>query len=383
MASDQEDEMDLDREDAESAPDHGSGSDMEIAPSIAPRRDKGKSREDTVLLPGRAGAGTEENLPWVEKYRPQELDEVISHQNIISTISKFISENRLPHLLFYGPPGTGKTTTILAIARQLYGAKWKSMVLELNASDDRGIDVVREQIKSFASTRAVFSTGFKMIILDEADAMTQAAQAALRRVIESYTRNVRFCIICNYVSKIIPALQSRCTRFRFSPLKLDQIEKRLDFIRDKENINLTPDGKEALLKLSQGDMRRALNILQACHAGYPAIDQTAVYTCTGDPLPADIERILEWMLSEEFSTALEKIRSLKTDKGIALNDILTGVHAFLAQLELPPNCRVYLLDRISDVEYKLNSGCTERIQLPAMVGAFRIATEMAGRAGAR
>ncbi len=179
------------------------------------------------------------------------------------------------------------------------------MVLELNASDDRGIDVVREQIKNFASTKTIFNSGFKLIILDEADNMTQAAQAALRRVIEKYTRNVRFCLICNYVSKIIPALQSRCTRFRFGPLKLDQIEKRLGFIIEREGVKIDESGNQALLKLSNGDMRRALNIMQACHAAYDLVDETAVYTCTGHPLPKDIQMMVRWMMSEEFTNAYQ------------------------------------------------------------------------------
>ncbi|KPP57531.1 hypothetical protein Z043_124734, partial [Scleropages formosus] len=171
----------------------------------------------------------------VEKYRPQTLDDLISHQDILSTIQKFISEDRLPHLLFYGPPGTGKTSTILACARQLYKDKeFNSMVLELNASDDRGIDVVRGPILSFASTRTIFKKGFKLVILDEADAMTQDAQNALRRVIEKFTENTRFCLICNYLSKIIPALQSRCTRFRFGPLSQDQIIPRLEHVIQQE-----------------------------------------------------------------------------------------------------------------------------------------------------
>ena len=154
------------------------------------------------------------NLPWVEKYRPNALQELISHEDIIGTIRKFISEEKLPHLLFYGPPGTGKTSTILACAKEIYSPKeFNSMVLELNASDDRGIGVVRGQILSFASTRTIFNSGYKLVILDEADAMTNDAQNALRRIIEKFTDNVRFCLICNYLSKIIPALQSRYISF--------------------------------------------------------------------------------------------------------------------------------------------------------------------------
>ena len=169
-------------------------------------------------------------LPWVEKYRPNSLDDLIAHEEIITILNKLIESNKLPHLLFHGPPGTGKTSTIIACAKKMYGPSYSSMTLELNASDDRGIDVVREQIKEFAGTKKLFSTGVKLIILDEADAMTQDAQSALRRVIEKYTSNTRFCMICNYVNKIMPALQSRCTRFRFAPLRPEQITSRLQDI---------------------------------------------------------------------------------------------------------------------------------------------------------
>ena len=190
----------------------------------------------------------------------------------------------------------------------------------MNASDDRGIDVVREQIKNFAETRTLYSSGFKLIILDEADMMTTAAQAALRRVIEQYTKNVRFCIICNYVNKIIPAVQSRCTRFRFSPHPVSEVEKKLNHVIKAEewvfhlqaekmtndhvtSVKMTEDGRQALLKLTKGDMRRALNVLQACHAAYDLTGETEVYNCTGNPHPSDIETIVNSMLTDEFTTA--------------------------------------------------------------------------------
>merc|ERR1712166_510401 len=203
------------------------------------------------------------DLPWVEKYRPESLDDVVSQDNIVQTLTRLVENKMMPHLLFYGPPGTGKTSTILAIARQMYGKNLQTMVLTLNASDDRGISVVRNQIKEFASTRMVFSSGHKLIILDEADAMTNDAQMALRRVIEKYTQNTRFCLICNYVSKIIPALQSRCTRFRFSPLSEQQVRGRVEDILEKENATVTEDGLQAVMRLGKGDMRRILNVLQA------------------------------------------------------------------------------------------------------------------------
>ncbi|CAG8658067.1 19182_t:CDS:10, partial [Dentiscutata erythropus] len=320
----------------------------------------------------------EDNLPWVEKYRPQSLVELVSHKEITSTVERFINEGRVPHLLFYGPPGTGKTSTILACARKLYGDDWRSMVLELNASDERGIEVVREQIKNYAGTRKMFNTGFKLIILDEADAMTQQAQNALRRVVEKYTKNVRFCIICNYVSKIIPALQSRCTRFRFSPIEQDQVKYRLDYIIQNEKVNITSDGISALLKLSGGDMRKALNILQACHSAYDFINESVVYECTGNPEPKDVEYIVNTMSKDEFSLAYSNINKMRIENGFALQDILTELFKyFLNKRDFSANSRVYLLDKLSQIEYKLGTGGSEKFQLMSLLGSYKIAIGMA------
>ncbi|THH07396.1 hypothetical protein EW145_g3405 [Phellinidium pouzarii] len=292
----------------------------------------------------------DENLPWVEKYRPVTLDDVVSHKDITGTIEKFIEKNRLPHLLFYGPPGTGKTSTILAVARRIYGPEFRKQILELNASDDRGIDVVRDQVKQFAETRTLFSKGYKLIILDEADMMTQAAQAALRRVIEQYTKNVRFCIICNYVNKITPAVQSRCTRFRFSPLPIKEVERRLQDVIESERVKLTPDGKQALLKLSKGDMRRALNVLQACHAAYDLTGETEIYNCTGSPQPKDIETVVNSMLGDEFTTSYQMVSALKVERGLALQDLITGAYEYIETIEFGPQARVYLLDQLALTE---------------------------------
>jgi replication factor C subunit 3/5 len=242
-----------------------------------------KGKRSAANLPIEA----EDSLPWVEKYRPDTLEDVSGHQDILATINRFVDTNRLPHLLLYGPPGTGKTSTILALARRIYGAKnMRQMVLELNASDDRGIDVVREQIKTFASTKQIFTSApegkssmatYKLIILDEADAMTSTAQMALRRIMEKYTANTRFCVIANYTHKLSPALLSRCTRFRFSPLKEPDIRVLVDKVIVEENVKITPEATTALVKLSKGDMRRALNVLQACHASSKSLSLSRLY----------------------------------------------------------------------------------------------------------
>ena len=317
------------------------------------------------------------NLPWVEKYRPSALQELISHEDIINTIRKFISEDRLPHLLFYGPPGTGKTSTILACAKEIYSPKqFNSMVLELNASDDRGIGVVRGQILNFASTRTIFNSGFKLVILDEADAMTTDAQNALRRIIEKFTDNVRFCLICNYLSKIIPALQSRCTRFRFGPLNTKQILPRLKYVAGEESVKLTTDGEKALVNLSNGDMRKVLNILQSCSMAFDEVNEDNVYTCVGHPLKSDIANMVNWMLNESYNSAYENILKLKTLKGLSLQDIVTEVHLFIHRLDLPQNIRLHLIVKLAELELRLLGGASEKIQLGSLVSAFQITREM-------
>ncbi|WFD33070.1 Subunit of heteropentameric Replication factor C (RF-C) [Malassezia sp. CBS 17886] len=347
--------------------------------------DKGKgTAHDGAGGAAAAAAAATDLLPWVEKYRPSTLDDVMSHQHITATLEKFVDADQLPHLLFYGPPGTGKTSTVMALARRLYGKSFRSHVLELNASDDRGIDVVRGQIKSFASTRNVFSMQtdtFKLIVLDEADAMTQAAQAALRRVIEQYTRNVRFCLIGNYVNKIIPAIQSRCTRFRFAPLDIGQVERRLDMVIAAERCALAEHAKDAILHLSKGDMRRALNILQACHAANEVIDEDAVYTCTGHPHPRDIDAAFQAMLQQEFTTAYRTIQGLKTEKGTALADLLNGMHELVLSLELPAHARIFLMDQMAQIEYRLSTGASERVQLSALLAAVKAAVELSQKGG--
>ncbi|NXW75317.1 RFC5 factor, partial [Hirundo rustica] len=341
----------------------------------------------------------------VEKYRPQALSELVSHRDILSTVQRFISEDRLPHLLLYGPPGTGKTSTILACARQLYREReFGSMVLELNASDDRGIDIVRGPILSFASTRTIFKKGFKLVILDEADAMTQDAQNALRRVIEKFTENTRFCLICNYLSKIIPALQSRCTRFRFGPLTPELMVPRLQHVIQEEGVDVSEDGMKALVTLSSGDMRRALNILQSTSMAFGKVTEESVYTCTGHPLKSDIANILDWMLNQDFSTAYRKIMELKTLKGLALQDILTEIHLFvhrggeavglrmilerpnfplpltecflLSTVDFPPSIRIQLLIKLADIEYRLAAGTSEKIQLSSLIAAFQVTRDL-------
>lgn len=301
----------------------------------------------------------------------------MAHEDIVSILTKLIDNDNLPHLLLYGPPGTGKTSTIVAAAKRMYGAKaYSSMALELNASDARGIDVVRNEIKEFAGTRQLFNKGVKLVILDEADAMTNDAQFALRRVIEKYTKNARFCLICNYVSKIIPALQSRCTRFRFAPLSRDQIRDRLVEVAQAEKCNTTDDGIESILALSGGDMRRVLNLLQSTAMANDVVDAKSVYLTSGAPLPEDMRSILDLLFNSGFNNAYEKISRMCAIKGYALADVLRDLTIMVTALDLPDGALAEILDGMSNVEHRLAFGTDEKLQTASLVGVYVKARQM-------
>ncbi|KAF6822465.1 replication factor C [Colletotrichum musicola] len=384
--SDYEDEMDVD---------------VPVSKDITFSSDAKQGKRSAANLPVEA----EDSLPWVEKYRPVSLADVSGHQDILATINKFVDSNRLPHLLLYGPPGTGKTSTILALARRIYGAEnMRQMVLELNASDDRGIDVVREQIKTFASTKQIFTLGpaksggmasYKLIILDEADAMTNTAQMALRRIMEKYTVNTRFCIIANYSHKLSPALLSRCTRFRFSPLKERDIRVLVDKVIEEEHVKILPDATDALMKLSKGDMRRALNVLQACHASSTplqlkdapkvaesdivrdTITTETIYNCIAAPQPDAIQEIVSTLMNvKDVTSCLTTINTLKVSRGLALADIITALSEELVKLETRPEVMIQWLDGLADIEHRVAGGGSEAVQTGAVVGVIRGGVEL-------
>lgn len=244
------------------------------------------------------------------------------------------------------------------------------MVLELNASDDRGIGVVREQVLTFASTKTLFSGKFKLIILDEADAMTKDAQNALRRIIEKFSENARFCLICNYLSKITQAIQSRCTRFRFPPVQESHMMACLGEIAKKEGVQLTDDGKVAIHRFSSGDMRVAINLLQSASMSSQVVDEASVYACTGYPTPREMRTLLEWCLNEPLPMAFKKIIELKVEKGIALQDIVSELHPLIMQVKMPDSVKVELTTMLSDVEYRMSYGASEKLQLGAVCAAF-------------
>lgn len=312
-------------------------------------------------------------LPWVEKYRPSNLDDVVSHEACISTIKKFIDKKCLPHLLFHGPPGTGKTTTAIAISHQLYGKDTSMSVLELNASDERGIDTVRMRIKDFASSRSLFGPAIKLIILDESDAMTGAAQAALRRIMEQFTSNVRFILICNYPEKLIPALRSRCTEFRFQPLPDEDAAKFLRRIASEEKLSMDDRGLQALLKLGIGDLRRSINLMQTtAMSNTKEITEANVYRCSGYPLPEEIARTLEQLMNRPLDEALKALNEQVFNNGLSLLDVIRELHSQVVLMEIAPYPLASLIERLAEIERCIAEGSPERVQSAAIASAFQL-----------
>jgi replication factor C small subunit len=318
---------------------------------------------------------------WAEKYRPQNLNDMVNQIEIVSRLKRFVQERNLPHLLFVGPAGVGKTTSILALARDLYGASYGSLILELNASDERGIDVIREKVKFFARTAAISSVvPFKILIMDEADSLTSAAQHALRRTMERYTRTCRFCLIGNYSENIIEPIQSRCSIFRFSPLSEDDIKTWIQTIASREEVNLMEEGLDAVYQASRGDMRKAINLLQAAAATKGrVVDDIVVFSVLGRVSPERIREMIHLGLKGEFIEAREVLRSLLIDEGLAAEDILKMVYSEVMRLGIPERWKVQLSDTVGEIDYRLTQGSRPEIQLSALLAKLALAGEEMGR----
>jgi len=304
---------------------------------------------------------------WAEKYRPRTLDEMIDQDEIVVRLKSFVKAKNVPHCIFAGPPGTGKTTAALCLAHDLYGENYREYIMELNASDERGINVIRETVKTFARTKPIGEVTFKLLILDEADNMTDDAQQALRRTMERYSETARFILVANYSGKIIEPIQSRCAPFRFTYLPADAVAERVRYICEKENVEITDDGVEAILDLSGGDLRKTLNILQTAASTGKPVTADLVYAVVGKANPADIREMMLTAFNGDFIAARDKLREMTRKYGLAGIDIIRQMHSEIFRLNIPDSWKIKLADYVGEIDYRLVRGATEEVQLSALI----------------
>jgi replication factor C small subunit len=304
---------------------------------------------------------------WTEKHRPQTLSEIVGQETVVKQLMKFVEMKAVPHCLFAGPPGTAKTTAGMAMARDLFGDTFDRNFMELNASDERGIDVVRNQIKNFARILPAGNAPFKLLILDEADHLTNDAQHALRRTMESYASSCRMILICNYSSRIIPPIQSRCAIFKFNRLDDQNIAGRLKYIADSEHTKIDESGLDAILYLAEGDMRAAINLMQAASSTGGKITEKTVYGISGRVNPGQITEMLQSALNGDFETASEFLNSTLKNEGISPIDLVRQIHRSLAKMELDDTIRMMFLERTAETEFRISEGASGEIQLVSLL----------------
>lgn len=322
-----------------------------------------------------------EDLPWVEKYRPKDLSQLLSHKKTIKTLKNYMDGDNFPNLLMYGSAGTGKTSTIVACARKMYGSIYKYMVLELNASDDRGIKVIRDRIKIFAETSPPIKVDkfyFKLIILDEADSMTKDAQAALRRMMERYSRNTRFCFICNYATNIIPAIQSRCTRFKFKHVPLEDSINRICEISKLEGLNLSRKIVGEVIKICEGDLRKTINLLQNLYL-LNSHDSSALSKMTIDDLynrfgilsPEIVKSIFEILLNDDFENAHEKVFKIMQTNDADLGSLIPRLTELVQEYDMQNNnLKINLFTALAEVELRVSMSLNRDLTIDYLISRF-------------
>lgn len=304
---------------------------------------------------------------WTEKYRPHTFDDVRGQDEIVRKVKAFVQQGNMPHLLFTGPAGVGKTSLSLVIAHTLFGKEWRENLLELNASDERGIDVVRNTVKDFARTRAIGSVPFKIIHLDECDALTREAQQALRRTMENYTQNCRFILSANYASKILDPIQSRCAVFKFKPLDEKYVREVIHHIAGEEHLLIVPAAENALVVVAEGDARRLQNVLQTCAAVASEITEELVFSMASVARPQDIKNVLQVAVDGDFFKARDSLIKVMQTYGLSGIDVIKAIQKAIWDISLDTRAKVSLIDRCGEIEFRIVEGSDEFIQLEALL----------------
>ncbi len=309
---------------------------------------------------------------WTEKYRPSKFEELQGQKKIIERIKSFVKQKNIPHLLLAGPAGIGKTTASLIIAKTLYGEEWRNNFLELNASDARGIDIIRGQVKDFAKTKSIGDVGFKLILLDECDSLTKEAQQALRRTMENYANTCRFILSCNYSSKIIDPIQSRCAVFHFKHLEKEEVKKIIESICKKEDIKIDEKAINALYTISSGDVRKIVNLLQSSSSITKNITEEHIYETFSLAKPKEILEILTIASSGNFIKARELLIDTMLKYGLSGLDIIKQIQKEIWNLDIKNENKVKMIERCGEIEFRLVEGSDEFVQLGALLASFTI-----------
>ncbi len=310
---------------------------------------------------------------WTEKYRPSEFSELVGQDAITKRVESLTDSMNIPHFLFAGPAGTGKSTLALITVKKLYGNNWRENYLELNASDERGINVVREKVKNFARTKSLGNVSFKVIFLDEADALTPEAQQALRRTMENYSATCRFILSCNYSSKIIDPIQSRCVIFRFKLLEKKDIEKVILRIAQIEKLEVSQDAIEVLYEGSEGDCRRCINLIQSIASITPSITREMVSTIISNAKPKDIKVVLDYALSGDFQNSKNKLLDIMLKESISGQDVIKAIQKEIWNLSVEPEIKVKLTEKTGEIEFRIVEGSDPFIQLESLLASFVLA----------
>ncbi|MBI4116347.1 replication factor C small subunit [Candidatus Pacearchaeota archaeon] len=307
---------------------------------------------------------------WTEKYRPGKFPEMVGQNEIVKRVESLTNSLNIPHLLLTGPAGTGKSTLALIIVKELYKDTWRENYLELNASDERGINIVRDKVKNFARTKSLGEVPFKIIFLDEADALTPEAQQALRRTMENYSSTCRFILSCNYSSKIIDPIQSRCVMFRFKLLEKKDIEKIIKKIAENENLKIAEDAIDVIYEGSEGDCRKCINILQSTSSISPSISAELISTVMSNTKPRDIKIVLDYALSGDFQNSKDKLFEIMMKQSVSGQDMIKAIQKEIWTLQIEPELKVRLTEKTGEAEFRIIEGSDPFIQLQSLLASF-------------
>lgn len=312
----------------------------------------------------------QDSLIWTEKYRPKSFKDVIGQEKIVARLESFVKQKNLPHLLFSGPSGIGKSTLALVIARELFGENWNQNFLETNASEERGIQTVREKIKDYVRTRAIGTDLPKIIFLDEADALTREAQQALRRMMEQYTNTARFILSCNYSSKILDPIQSRCAVFRFKPFEKEAMKELIERVSKNESLKIEDKAFDAIYEISEGDVRRVVNLLQSCSSVSKNITKSLLYEISSVAEPKELKQVLELAINKEFIKSRDKLLDIMLKHGLSGLDVIKQIQKEIWELKIENDKKLRLIEKCGEIEFRMVEGSDEFIQLQALLASF-------------